>query len=82
MTANFNIAIFVFFPISVDYKHMTVNHSKIFKDSVTGVHTNTIEGTWNDLKQSITPRNSNKKDIPLYLKEYQWRKKNREYNIR
>ncbi|KAG2196834.1 hypothetical protein INT46_001751 [Mucor plumbeus] len=32
------------------YKHMTVNHSKNFKDPVTGVHTNTIEGRWNGLK--------------------------------
>ncbi len=66
---------------NIGYKHMTVNHSKNFKDPVTGVHTNTIEGTWNGLKQSIIPRNRNKKNIVLYLKEYQWRKKNREYNI-
>lgn len=66
---------------NIGYKHMTVNHSKHFKDPETGVHTNTIEGTWNGLKQSIIPRNRNKKDILLYLKEYQWRKKNREYNL-
>lgn len=66
---------------NIGYKHMTVNHSKNFIDPVTGVHTNTIEGTWNGLKQSIIPRNRNKKDIALYLKEYQWRKKNREYDI-
>lgn len=65
----------------IGYKHKTVNHKKHFKDPVTGVHTNTIEGTWNGLKQSIIPRNRNKKDIVLYLREYQWRKKNREYNI-
>ncbi|KAI9243311.1 hypothetical protein EDC94DRAFT_591109 [Helicostylum pulchrum] len=35
-----------------------------------GVHTNTIEGTWNGLKQSIIPRNRNKKDIVLYSREY------------
>ena len=61
---------------------MSVNHSRNFKDPVTGVHTNTIEGTWNVLKQSVIPRNRNKKDIALlYLKKYQWRKKNREYDI-
>lgn len=38
------------------YKHRTVNHKKHFKNPETGVHTNTIEGTWNGLKQSITPR--------------------------
>jgi transposase-like protein len=66
---------------NIGYKHMTVNHSKHFKDPITNVHTNTIEGTWNGLKQSIIPRNRNKKDIVLYLREYQWRKKNREYNL-
>lgn len=65
----------------IGYKHKTVNHKKHFKDPITGIHTNTIEGTWNGLKQSIIPRNRNKKDIILYLREYQWRKKNREYNI-
>lgn len=65
----------------IGYKHKTVNHKKTFKDPITGIHTNTIEGTWNGLKQSIIPRNRNKKDIVLYLREYQWRKKNREYNI-
>jgi transposase-like protein len=66
---------------NIGYKHKTVNHSKNFKDPITGVHTNTIEGTWNGLKQSIIPRNRNKKNIILHLKEYQWRKKNRENNI-
>ena len=61
---------------------MTVNHSKNFKDPVTGAHTNTIEGTWNGFKQSIILRNRNKKVIALlYLKEYQWSKKNKEYDI-
>jgi len=66
---------------NIGYKHKTVNHSKNFKDPITGVHTNTIKGTWNELKQSIIPRHRNKKDILLFLKEYQWRKKNREYDI-
>lgn len=66
---------------NIGYKHMTVNHSKNFKDPATNVHTNTIEGTWNGLKQSIPPRNRNKKDILLFLREYQWRKRNREYDL-
>ena len=66
---------------NIGYKHKTVNHKKYFKDPITKVHTNTIEGTWNGLKQSIIPRNRNKKDIILHLKEFQWRRKNREYNI-
>lgn len=28
------------------YIHRTVNHSKFFKDPVTGVHTNCIEAIW------------------------------------
>ena len=33
------------------YTHMTVNHSKHFKDPCTGVHTNNIEGLWNLLRR-------------------------------
>jgi transposase-like protein len=66
---------------NIGYKHKTVNHKKYFKDPITGVHTNTIEGTWCALKQSIVPRNRTKKDLILYLREYHWRKKNREYNL-
>lgn len=66
---------------NIGYKHYTVNHKKHFKDPNTGVHTNTIEGTWNGLKQSIVPRCRTKKDLLLYLREYQWRRKNREYNL-
>jgi hypothetical protein len=46
-----------------------VNHRKHFKHPVTEIHTNTIEGTWNGLKQSIIPRYRNKKDIKLHIKE-------------
>jgi transposase-like protein len=66
---------------NIGYKHETVNHKKYFKDPKTGVHTNTIEGTWCGLKQSIVPRCRTKKNLILYLREYQWRKKNREYNL-
>ena len=58
-----------------------MNHKKYFKNPVTGIHMNTIEGTWNGLKQSIIPRNRNKKDIKLHIKEFLWRKKDGERNI-
>ena len=32
--------------IMADYCHITVNHSKIFKDPITGACTNKIEGAW------------------------------------
>ena len=36
--------------VELGYTHGTVNHSKHFKDPVSGVHTNTIESTWHHLK--------------------------------
>ena len=35
------------------YTHMPVNHSKEFLNSLTGVHTNTIESTWSAVKTSL-----------------------------
>jgi transposase-like protein len=66
---------------NIGYKHKTVNHSKHFKDPETGVHTNTIEGTWNGFKHSMPPTNRNKKNINLHIKEFLWRKKHRERNM-
>ena len=47
--------------------HYTVNHSKKYKDPLTGTHTNTIEDTNNGLKTCIKPRNRVKKNIKYYL---------------
>ncbi|KAF8356938.1 hypothetical protein PRIPAC_91933 [Pristionchus pacificus] len=35
------------------YHHDVVNHTKYFKDPVSGAHTNTIEGLWALLKQPL-----------------------------
>ena len=55
------------------FEHLTVNHSIGFVDSVTGVHTNTIEATWCGLKLLIPERNRTV-DIDNHLWEYIWRK--------
>lgn len=46
--------------------HHTVNHSKHFKDPVTGVHTNNIERLWKDIKSWVL-RSGNR---PYHYKYY------------
>lgn len=66
---------------NIGYKHQTVNHKEYFKDPVTNVHTNGIEGTWSGIKRSIPIKNRNKKDIVHHLMEYKWRKRYKENNV-
>ena len=56
------------------YKHETVNHSLHFKDPITGVHTNTIEGTWGALKKTIPNRNKNLNQIIPYLNLFKFKR--------
>lgn len=58
--------------------HQTVNHSVHFRDPVTGVHTNTIEGTWAGLKAKIPPRNRTREGVEDHLLEFIWRRRNAE----
>jgi len=60
---------------SLGYVHLTVNHSKTFKNPVTGACTNTVEGTNCALKASIPPRNRTA-DCGNNLWEFIWRRKN------
>lgn len=58
------------------YQHDTVNHTLHFKDPVTNVHTNTVEGKNNGLKLGIPVRNRTKKDIKGYLHYLVFKKQN------
>jgi len=57
-------------------QHLTVNHSLYFRDPSTGVHTNTIEGTWNGIKMRIPPRMRVKGKMNLVAGEMMWRRAN------
>lgn len=57
------------------YEHETVNHSVTFKDEITGVHTNTVEGTNSGLKRMIPERGRVKEGIENRLAEFIWRRK-------
>jgi transposase-like protein len=63
--------------VSNEYAHATVNHSKHFVDPSTGVHTNTIEGFWNGLKQQIPPRARVETGMVDKLMEVIWRRQNK-----
>jgi transposase-like protein len=41
---------------NLNWDHQMVNHKLHFRDPVTGVHTNTIEGNWSGLKEKIPKR--------------------------
>jgi IS1 family transposase len=55
--------------------HEVVNHSECLKDPITGVNTNTIEGTWSGLKRKIDARYRVKKGMEGHLVEFIWRRK-------
>lgn len=62
--------------------HMTVNHSKHFKDPVkdpeTGVDTNIIEGMWNGIKLQLSPRNYSKDQVEGCIDEVLWRRQHKD----
>jgi transposase-like protein len=56
------------------FQHDTVNHSENFVDPVTGVHTNTIEGTWNGIKMKVPPRHRSMAFVKNDLLSFVWRR--------
>ena len=60
----------------MNYRHLTVNHSKNFVDPITGCHTNRIESTWHALKSHALPRSGTQKHLYSgYFAEYCVRRK-------
>lgn len=57
------------------YFHQSVNHTLHFRDPVTGVHTNTIEGTWSAVKRSLPRYGTVKDHYDGYFAEFIWRRK-------
>lgn len=57
------------------YQHRTVNHSKFFKDKITGACTNRIESEWRHAKVSMPRYGVHKGDHVSYLAEFMWRRK-------
>jgi hypothetical protein len=56
--------------------HRTVNHSRHFTDPDTGVHTNTVEGTWNGIKYHLKTRSRARDGLQSHLMEFCWRRQN------
>lgn len=57
------------------YKHLTVNHSKTFKNKKTGACTNSIECDWRHAKVSMPRYGVKKGKHASYLAEFMWRRK-------
>ena len=53
-----------------------MNHSNTFVDHVSGVNTNTIEGTWSHLKRFVRARvGTRRQAMDFLLQEFCWRRR-------
>jgi hypothetical protein len=59
------------------YSHGWVNHSVEFVHQATGIHINTIEGTWSGVKSTVNKRNRVASLLDGYLMTFIWRRKYR-----
>ena len=59
----------------VGYSHQIVNHSRHFKDPITGAHTNTIEGSWMHLRKALPKHGTTKGQYGSYFLEWIYRKR-------
>lgn len=53
-----------------NYKHLTVNHSQGFKDTITGACTNKIEGLWTHAKHCIPHYHRQNQNYTVYLAKF------------
>jgi hypothetical protein len=63
------------------YTHLTINHSRFFRDPDTGAHTNSIEGTWMHVKRSLNKNGTMKELLPNYFTEFMWRRRFLDGNV-
>jgi transposase-like protein len=58
---------------TIAYEHKVVNHSKHFKDPVTGACTNTVEGMWSHWKAPHKAgRGTQRKLLTTYIDQFMW----------
>jgi hypothetical protein len=61
--------------LEIGMVHDTVNHSLHYVDPITGVHTNTIEGTWSAMKWDTNKRHRTQEYIGDNLFYFIWRRR-------
>lgn len=64
------------------FEHLRVNHSITFVDPETGVHTNTVERTWREVRCNIPRYGVRKEHFVGYLAEYQFKRRYADTNQR
>ena len=59
---------------TMDFEHLTVNHSYNFVDPNTEAHTQNIENLWWQIKRQLPETYTRHEQLNLHLSEYIWRK--------